>query len=182
MKTLLKKIFGSLLKNWEIKKVVDELYFSFYENNATVVNEAKCIASDAIDAYRTSTSFDIPVLENTDGVKLLYNLESNLYRAFGIWATRMDNLCTNKIIYLISLLDENNHHKTLLQNWVNNCDYRGNNYLEKIDFMWGVDLVSMYTGLAEGTTERRSSTILLIEGQNCSLPYLIKNLKESLES
>lgn len=157
------------------------MYFFFYENNETAVNEAKCIATDAVDSYYTSSFFDTPVLENTDGVNLLYKLENKLNRVYGIWATRMDNLCVTKIVYLISLLNQNNEYKTILQNWVDNCNYKENNYFAKIEFMWAVDLIAMYTGLAEGETERKTSTILLIEGQDCSLPWLIKKLKESIE-
>lgn len=168
MKTLLKKIFGNLFKQWETKKIVDELYEQVYIKNDMFIKSVRSIGMSALTTHR---KFNIIDEENPP--------QDPPY-PIGIWLTQLDVLFMNKVRYLVKLLNNNSEYKSILENWINNSVMvKYSDYWVNLDFYFCTDIVAFQYPIDASTAGTYSS----VNGTtNRSLTYIIKNLKNSLES
>lgn len=99
----------------------------------------------------------------------------------GEWLTQLDALFVNKVRYLIKILNNNSEYKSILENWINNSimvEY--SDYFVNLDFYFCTDIIAFQYPIEDPTHPATYSTVNWGES-NRSLPYIIKNLKDSLE-
>lgn len=142
-----------------VKALVDYLYYQIYTNNQILVKQVLGISKNLIDMYILSSDVEGTTLPGS------------------YYCMQADALFMNNIRYLSELLPSTNSYKNKLKNWINNVVYiKENSYDEEANTI----LAQQFIILANNT-QGTVSTLQIINNNESSLPYLLSQLKNSLQ-
>lgn len=141
-----------------IKSVVDYLFYQIYTNNQILVKQVLGVSRHILDIYQ--------MCSDKEGMQL----------ASSYYCMQIDALFMNSIRYLSDLLPSTNIYKNKLNNWIRNVPYIKNNSYEKEADAIAAQQFIVLANNSEGTT-----STLQIANNDSSLPYLLLQLKNSLQ-